>query len=217
MPEGAFARALAFVQRERVLRQGERVLLLIDSDVRSAALAAFAVRARGPLELRAIAALVVHARDDEDDDAGEAARVARHLGLEVTVCQSEARRETVALEALTGMGWDRLALADTIEDAAARTLRECVGGRALRGLCARRRDGVSRPLLDSSLWDADDMANEAGVRPMNVPPELKRAAHTEDDRMREGILPRIRAEFPGVDRSLVALASSVRRARAHRR
>lgn len=212
MRDSALARAMAFVERERVLRRGERVLVVLDSDVRSAALSVLIARTKSYLGLRAAGAIVVQPREDEDDATGEAARYARHVGLEVTVCQSEDEVVAVARSVLRERGWERLALADTVEDAAARVLRECVEGRLLRGLCARRADGVSRPLLESSLRDADEIARDAGLATVNVPPELERAPTTRDDRVRDGILQRIRAEFPAVDRSLLRLAERSRRA-----
>ncbi len=212
MRDDAFARAVSFVERRRVLRPGERVVIAMGGDLRSAALAALVARARTQLGLGAVAVVIVQRRDGlDDDETAESARFARQLGLEVTVEQSDARVVRGALDALVRRGWDRLALADTIEDCAARVLRECVEGRAVRGLCARRRDGVSRPLLESTLQDAEQIATASGFVVCNVPPELA-SVPSDDERVRDGILPRIRAEFPSADRALLSLSGRCRRA-----
>lgn len=209
----AFERALAFVQANRVLRPRERVLLASGGGAASVGMLSFVALARGRLALRDVAVVTV---DDGTDDGSErcveAARIARQLGFSVYVVDMDRSSSVLArARELRQQGsWDALAVGDTLEDSAARTLRELMNERAVRGLCARRRDGVRRPLLGCTVRDADALSTLAGVALPSAPLATPRGARALDQAVREAILPRIRVVWPNADRSLATLAARTR-------
>jgi tRNA(Ile)-lysidine synthase TilS/MesJ len=215
----AFDRALAFVQERGVLRRRERALLACGGGAASVGMVAFVALAQRQLGLAQIAVVTV---DDGSDDGSErcveAARVARQLGLEVHVVERERGRATVAQARAIARegGWSVLALGETIEDAAARTLRELMSEAPVRGLCARRKDGVCRPLLGSTIAEADAISAWAGVALPGAPPAPAQGERALDRAVREAILPRIRAFWPDADRSLAGLRGRVNGAPRHR-
>lgn len=211
----AFNRAMTFVRARRVLRPGERVLLACGAGAASVGMVAFVALAQRQLALREIAVVTV---DDGTEEGSErcvdAARIARQLGLAVYVIERDRGQSTIArAQAFAREGaWSVLALGETIEDAAARTLREVMSERPVRGLCARRKDGVCRPLLGSTIAEADAIAATAGIAPPVALPVAAEGARAKDRVVRTAILPRLRAFWPEADRSLAGL-----RARLHRR
>lgn len=211
-----FERALAFVRARGVLRRGERVLVASGGGAASIAVIAFVALARQALALDAVRVIAVNDGASEPDldaeeGAVEAARAARSLGLEACVIDAEGADPIArALRERRTLGWDRVAIGHTLEDGAARVLRQWMGAQKLRGLAARRRDGLVRPLLSTSAADADEITRLAGLQPPTAPLAPARGASALRDRaVREAILPRIRALWPGCDEAICALPAQI--------
>ncbi|MFO0560405.1 MAG: hypothetical protein U0269_20485 [Polyangiales bacterium] len=210
----AFDRAMTFVRERGVLRRGERALLACGGGAASVGMVAFVALAQRELALREIAVVTVDDGTDEGSErCVEAARVARQLGLAVHVVERDRGQTTVARAKALARdgGWSALALGETIEDAAARTLREIMSESPVRGLCARRKDRVCRPLLGSSIAEADAISARAGIALPGALPAAAEGARAKDRAVREAILPRIRAFWPEADRSLAGLCDRVHR------
>lgn len=208
---------LSFVRERRVLRRGDRVLIATGGGVASVAMMLWIARHQATLGLAAISVLCL---DDGTEDGGdrcfEAARVARERSLDVSVIELAGRSRNAVLRSAQRAGrWTALALGHTVEDAAARVLRELIEGTTIRGLAARRRGGLARPLLAMTLREADALAAREGVE---VVLGASHALHApsagamarRDEAVRSGILPRIRAVWPDADRALSTMPQKVR-------
>jgi tRNA(Ile)-lysidine synthase TilS/MesJ len=215
-PPAELAETIAFVRERRVLRPRERVLVAAGGGAASTGLMAFVALAREALALRRVSVVTVDDGSDEGSErCADAARSARSLGLEIHVVEADREAVIARCQRLRrALGYDALALGDTVEDGAARALRELMGDRAVRGLAARRADGVCRPLLSTPIRTADLFTKLAGLEPPSAPDLVAAQGRSALDRaVREGILPRVRAFWPGADR---ALAELPRRMRAQR-
>jgi tRNA(Ile)-lysidine synthase TilS/MesJ len=215
-PPAELAETIAFVRERRVLRPRERVLVAAGGGAASTGLMAFVALAREALALRSVCVVTVDDGSDEGSErCADAARSARALGLEIHVVEADREPVIARCQRLRrSLGYDALALGDTVEDAAARALRELMGERPVRGLAARRADRVCRPLRSTSIRTADLFTKLAGLEPPSSPDFLAPNGRRALDRaVREGILPRVRAFWPDADRALAELA---RRMRAQR-
>lgn len=218
-PRAQLDETIAFVRERRVLRARERVLVASGGGAASTGLMAFIALAREALSLGDVRVVAVDDRSDEGAErCADAARTARALGLEIHVVESDGLSVIARCQQLrAALAYDALAVGDTVEDAAARALRQLMGEGAVRGLAARRKDRLCRPLLSTPIRAADSFTKLAGVEPPSSPqgaegprPTAQRAL---DQAVREAILPRVRAFWPDADRALAALA---RRMRAQR-
>ena len=209
----AFERALAFVRARSVLKRGERVLVASGGGAASVGLLAFVWMARDALKLRSIAVLSIDGGAlDDGDRSADAARAARALGLDVRVVEADglAVSQRIVRE-IRDRRYDVAAVGHTVEDAAARALRELLGAGPIRGLAARRRDGLRRPLLDTTAAEADALTRLAGLDPPTCEPGRGWTGSFALDRaVREALLPRVRALGPDVERSLAGLVRRVR-------
>jgi hypothetical protein len=214
-PQGrdAFACALAFVRARGVLRSGERVLVACGGGPASVGLLSFVRLAMEPLQLGDVHVVAVDRGTLEDGDrVADAARAARALGLSVSVVDFEGRSlEGVLRHERDARGFDVVAMGHTLEDGAARALRELLACGPIRGLAARRRDGVCRPLLRSSAAEADAITRAAGADPPTAEPSPAWGRGAALDRaVREALLPRVRTLGLDVDRRLASLARRAR-------
>ncbi len=208
-----FDRALAFVRAFGVLRSGERVLLGCGGGFAGVGLLAFAARARAPLQLVDLHVVALDRGTLEDGDrVADAARAARTLGLDVSVLASDGRPLLRQLQSeRAARGFDVVAIGHTVEDAAARALREILENGPIRGLSARRRDRVCRPLLRSTAADVDAIARAAGLDPPAAEPAPAWGRRATLDRAaREALLPRVRALGGAVDQQLASMARRAR-------
>ena len=216
----ALAEALAFVRERRVVRRRERVLVACGGGAASVGMMAFFRLAFDSLALRSVTVLCV---DDGTEDVAErcadAARAARVLKFDVHIVERDSLSVLArARRAQRDGRFTALALGHTIEDGAARVLREIVEGTAVRGLAARRRDGVARPLLGSTIRSADLLSALAGVEvPTAADRGDPRGSAAIDRAFREGILRRVRAAWPDADRALSKLPRQVRAQRLRSR
>jgi tRNA(Ile)-lysidine synthase len=217
----AVARAL---DRDGVLRPGERVLVAVSGGPDSTALLDALARLAPPRGLDLLVAHVDHGLRPES--AGEAEPVAalaaarglpcHALGVAVAPggsLQDRARAARhAALRALAAeAGATAIALGHTADDQAETVLMRALSGATPRALRAMgQRDGMlARPLL--RVWRAETAAYCAALSlpvladPANADPRFLRS------RVRHQLLPALEEVFPAARRRLVALAEHQRR------
>ncbi len=145
-----FSRILKTCIARRLLRKGERVVVLGATDIGSLGAIAFCAHAAATLGLADVQVLVRHdSTDDSVEDAADVARFARMVLLSVQVIDRDEPTDFRDVVVVTG---------ETVEVAARRVLGEILTpNAAIRGLKARRRDRRVRPLLQCTEFDVDQM------------------------------------------------------------
>lgn len=219
---GALDAVLAHVRAQRLVAEGDRVLLGLGGGVASAGMLAAFIMGRGrgiPGCELAVASVEVDLTGEGEhaEVVADVGRVARTFDLPFFAVRPPVRRggvdvrsELVALA--REQGYTKVALGHTRDDevrAVLRGLGASEGVGALRGIAPRARGGVIRPILTIREGDAAGLARDLGIEPVTLPPE--------PGPRREGfesvVLPRWRALVPGLDASLVRIAREVRQLR----
>lgn len=221
--EQVLRRAVAFAQRQRLFRPGDRVLVGLGADAASLGLLGFLTHARAELGLAEVAVAAVEQHlDEESDDAEQVAdlgRLARQLGLTFHGVRPAARGGRVrVLDELRALareqGHTRVALAPTRDDDAARVLMELLRGRGtttLRGLAPKLRGGVVRPLLALERSEAASLASLLEADVSMPPPDASPPRDRLLPALQTMILPRLRAVAPGSSAALSKLGRESRR------
>ncbi|HET9050358.1 MAG TPA: tRNA lysidine(34) synthetase TilS [Candidatus Dormibacteraeota bacterium] len=216
------ARAL---DRDTVLRRGERVVVACSGGPDSTALVDALARLAPPREIDLVVAHVDHGlRPGGGAEADAVADLAAARGLPVERLsvevgegpnlQDRARRARhAALRGLAArLGASAIALGHTADDQAETVLMRALRGATPRSLAAMgARDGMlARPLLRA--WRADTVAycRALGLRPLDDPSNAD-PRHLRT-RVRHEVIPVLEAVFPGARRRLVALAERERHA-----
>lgn len=216
---GALDAVIAHVRAQRLVAQGDRVLLALGGGAASAGmLAAFIMgRERGmpPCEL-AVASVEIDATGagENAEVVADVGRAARAFDLPFFAVRPPMRRGGVDVRAelvalARAEGFTKVALGDTRDDEVRAVLRGvgAAGGvAALRGIAPRAKGGVIRPLLPIREAEAAALARDLGIEPVMLPPE----PGTRREGFEATVLPRWRALVPGLDASLVRIAREVR-------
>jgi len=214
------ARAL---DRDRVLRSGEQVIVACSGGPDSSALVDALSRLGPPRRLRLLVAHVDHGlRPGSAAEADHVARLAAARDLDFRALrvnvgqgpslQDRARRARhAALGELAGSaGATAIALGHTADDQAETVLMRALGGSGARGLAAMaaREGRLARPLL--RLWRGDVLAycSALGLDWLDDPSNRDRRFLRS--RVRHEVIPALEAVFPGARRRLVVLADRQR-------
>jgi tRNA(Ile)-lysidine synthase len=221
------ARAL---DREHVLRPGERVVVACSGGPDSSALVDALARLAAPRGLDLTVAHVDHGlRAGSAAEASVVARLAGERGLpfealtvevgEGPSLQDRARlaRHAALARLAARLGATAIALGHTADDQAETVLMRALRGATPRSLAAMgARDGrLARPLL--RVWRAQTVAYCAalGLAPLDDPANSD-PRHLRS-RVRHEVIPALESVFPGARRRLVALADRQRAEDSRRR
>ncbi len=218
------ARVRRTLLERALVPRGARVVVGTSGGPDSTALLEVLARLAGELSLSLVAAGIDHGlRPSAAAELDLAAAHASRIGVafeRVPVrvdgsVQAGARRARyAALAQLAGRsGASRIAVGHTLDDQAETVLARIGRGSGLRGIAGidpAREDGVVRPLIDASRADVRAFLDEAGLPfaedPSNADPRFERA------RIRQGLLPVLRAADPAALAHLARLADEAREA-----
>lgn len=221
-PVAARARLLRQVTRRGLFSPGDRVLVGVGGTV-SLSLLAWLVEESPALHLAEVAVASVE-QDDEPSDAAEQVadlgRAARELGVSFHAVRP-VRRGAQPIDVVAELttlaareGFQRVALAHTLEDDALRVL-ESVLARghctAIRGLSSRGPGPVVRPFLSLSRGEAVSLVPLRGEEFVTPGPPPKRPGRAAE--LSRTVVPRLRALVPGCESALAALGREARAVR----